>query len=181
MTRTSTARSLLAPTARTVPLSSTWSSLAWSAGGHLANLVEEQRPAVGVDEEARARRGRARERALHVPEKLALEQAPRASAAQLTATKDRAARELVAWMARASAVLPVPVSPASSTGRRRVGHAARDVEDLAHRRARGHQAPEARRSLSVARSVRASRRRRASSSARSRKSASSSVAKGFVR
>ena len=42
--------------------------------GHLADLVEQERAAVGLGEEARARGGRAREGALHVAEELALEQ-----------------------------------------------------------------------------------------------------------
>src|SRR5262249_47187744 len=43
-------------------------------GRHLADLVEEDRAAVGLDEKARARARRAGERALHVAEELALEE-----------------------------------------------------------------------------------------------------------
>src|SRR5206468_2163741 len=44
------------------------------ADGHLADLVEKQRPAVRLQEQALARRPRIRERSLDVPEQLALEQ-----------------------------------------------------------------------------------------------------------
>ena len=53
---------------------------------HLADLVEEQRAAVGLREQARARRRARGERAAHVAEQLALEQRLRAARAQLTAT-----------------------------------------------------------------------------------------------
>ena len=49
-------------------------SLAWSRERHLADLVEEKRPAVGRLEEARLVRDRAGERAALVAEELAFEQ-----------------------------------------------------------------------------------------------------------
>ena len=80
----------------------------------VADLVEEQRAAVGELEAALPPRHGAGERALLVAEQLALEE-PGASAAQLTRTNGLASRGAVEWMACATSSLPVPVSPRSST------------------------------------------------------------------
>ena len=56
-TRTSTRRDASSPTRRTSPSCSARSSLTWSGDGQLAELVEEERAAIGLCEEAR--RGRA--------------------------------------------------------------------------------------------------------------------------
>jgi hypothetical protein len=72
--RTSTLVAGVRPPGRTSPSCSTRRSFAWSVEGHLAHLVEEERAAVGELEEALLVFGGARERALLVPEELALEQ-----------------------------------------------------------------------------------------------------------
>ena len=56
---------------------------------HLADLVEKQRAAVGLDEQAGLVALRVRERAADVAEQLALERASPASRAQLIATNGR--------------------------------------------------------------------------------------------
>ena len=150
-------------------------------GRHLAHLVEEQRAAVGLGEEAARALVAPGERALHVAEELALqerlgerravdgdERAAGARARRVDGARERA-------LARAGL---------ADDEHRRLGvrHARGDVEDLAHRRALRDQAAEAdARRAASARRLRASPRTRASSSARPRKSASSSSLKGFVR
>ena len=62
------------PTRWTSPVSSTRSSLACTVERQLADLVEEQRAAVGDLEQPGLGVGRAGERAAHVPEQLAFEQ-----------------------------------------------------------------------------------------------------------
>ena len=80
----------------------------------LADLVEEERPAVGLLEEAALRGGRARERAPLVPEELTLED--RLGERRAVHRDERlVARGLFAWMARATSSLPVPLSPTMST------------------------------------------------------------------
>ena len=81
----------------------------------LADLVEEQRAAVGGLEAPHAIARRARKRAAHVAEQLALRQLARdGGAVQLD---ERAARwrALRWWIARAASSLPVPDSPSTST------------------------------------------------------------------
>jgi hypothetical protein len=83
---------------------------------HVADLVEEQRAAVGLhqapDHAATARTG---EGAFAVAEQLGLDQ-PFGIAAQLTATKGLSPRAGLV-QARAMTSLPVPVSPSNSTGK----------------------------------------------------------------
>ena len=74
ITRTSTDCSVRPPSRRNVRSCSTRSSFTCVAGRHLADLVEEQRAAVGQLETALPPIGRAGERALLVAEDLALEQ-----------------------------------------------------------------------------------------------------------
>ena len=76
-TRTSTLTSWSAPSRENSWSWSTRRSLAWSGQGHLADLVEEQRAAVGELELARLHPVRAGERAALVAEELALEQGRR--------------------------------------------------------------------------------------------------------
>ena len=74
ITRTSTRRGFASPTGRTSSSWSTRSSFAWSGRRQLADLVEEERAAVGLREEAAAGAVGAGEGALGVAEELALEQ-----------------------------------------------------------------------------------------------------------
>ncbi len=110
--------------------------------GHLADLVEQKRAVIGVGEEAGARGGRAREGALDVAEQLALEQVLGKGGAvdgdewtggAAARGVDRAGQ---GGLARAG------LAHQQHRGRR-VRDARGDVEDLAHRGAGGHQAPEA--------------------------------------
>ncbi len=92
---------------------------------HLADLVEEERAAGSLDQEAVARAASVGERALGVAEELALEQASQATAAQLTATKGpfaprallvkRARDELLAGAGLAGRSARSPRSPRAST------------------------------------------------------------------
>ena len=99
-------------------------------GRDLADLVEEQRAAVGLLEAAVAARGRAGERALLVAEQLALEHAFGERAAVDAARTGRRARRLHACSARATSSLPVPLSPSTSTDASRVGDLAHEPEQL---------------------------------------------------
>ena len=81
----------------------------------LADLVEEQRAAVGELEAADAVAQRAGERALLVAEELALEQLARDRRAVDADQRPVAALGCASWMARAISSLPVPVSPVIST------------------------------------------------------------------
>src|SRR5436190_7553654 len=80
----------------------------------IANLVEEDRAAIGGFEPAEAPLQRARERALLVAEELGGDER-RGIAAQFTRMKARPARCDFLWMARAISSLPLPVSPLMST------------------------------------------------------------------
>ena len=71
-TRTSTLRVRSSPTGRTSPSWRTRRSFACASGGELADLVEEERPAVGLAEQPRARAHRAGEGAPRVAEQLGL-------------------------------------------------------------------------------------------------------------
>ena len=81
----------------------------------LADLVEEERAAVGRLEETRLVADGAGEGALHVAEELGLEQVLRDRRAVDRDEGARSARSLSAWIARATSSLPVPLSPAIST------------------------------------------------------------------
>ena len=83
-------------------------------GGQVADLVEEQRAAVGQLEAALARRHRAGERAALVPEQLALDQRRRQRGA-VHAHERPPAAALRLCTARANSSLPVPVSPRITT------------------------------------------------------------------
>ena len=82
---------------------------------HVADLVEQQRPAVGLGEQALAGLDRAGEPAANVPEELALEQLLR-DGRRVDRHEGPVARALRAWIARATSSLPTPVSPVMSTG-----------------------------------------------------------------
>ena len=79
-------------------------------GGHVADLVEEQRAALGLLEAPAAQRLRAGERAALVAEELGLERSF-GIAAVLIATNGIGARGLCRCNARATSSLPVPDSP----------------------------------------------------------------------
>ena len=81
----------------------------------IADLVEEDRPAVGLHEQARAGCCEAPVKAPAAWPKSSLSSRCSGSAAQLTATNGLSARGLSAWMASATSSLPVPVSPEIST------------------------------------------------------------------
>ena len=162
-----------------MPLSSTWSSFAWRAG-----VISPTSSSSSVPRSASAKSpGRPLVAPVNAPftcPKSSLSSSVSGSDAQLTATNGPLARTLVAWLARARAVLPVPVSPTRSTG---VEASATRLATSKTSRMAGLAAtrvPRPTRSLSVARRDLASRRTRASSRARSRKSASSSIENGLV-
>jgi hypothetical protein len=81
---------------------------------NLADLVEQQRPAVGGLEQARPILRRARERAPRVAEELAFEQGLGDGAA-VDCDKRPAARVDSSWTSRATRSLPEPLSPVMST------------------------------------------------------------------
>ena len=115
MTRTSTFMVLVPPTRSNSRSCSTRSSFAWNASGHVADLVEKQRAAVGQLEAARAVRDGAGEGALLVAEQLRLEQRLRQrGAVDLDERLAARARRAVVHRARHSS-LPVPLSPRRST------------------------------------------------------------------
>ena len=74
MTRTSTLRDALAADRAHLAVLQDAQQLGLHRERHLADLVEEERPAVGDVEEAGARRRRAGEGAAHVPEERRLEE-----------------------------------------------------------------------------------------------------------
>ena len=115
MTRTSTSMRLGAADALEAPLLQTRSSLACMVSGHVADLVEEDRAAVGQLEAAAALADGAGERALLVAEQLALQQRLRQGGAVDRARAGRCGVGDAWWMARATCSLPVPVSPSIST------------------------------------------------------------------
>ena len=96
------------------PSCRTRSSFACSGIRHVADLVEEERAAVGELELAGAVAVRAGEGAAGVAEELALEQLGRDRRA-VERDEERSRRGLRSWMARATSSLPVPVSPVIST------------------------------------------------------------------
>jgi hypothetical protein len=81
-------------------------------GIEIADLVEEERAAVGELEPPGTGLGGTGERPLLVAEELALDEARR----QLTVISGRSGRVLRAWIACANSSLPTPVSPSSNTG-----------------------------------------------------------------
>ena len=104
---------------------------------HLADLVEEERPAVGHLEEA-------------APVSVAPVKAPlrkpnssdsnssSGMAAQLTATKGRSRRAPEKWIERASSSLPTPGLAVDEDGGVEVGHRPQQLEHLTHGGALGH-------------------------------------------
>ena len=86
------------------------------ACGHVADLVQEERAAVGVLEAAFAVGAGVGEGAFDVAEQLVLEDAFGRSPAQFSATSRCLRRRLLLWIARAISSLPVPLSPMISTG-----------------------------------------------------------------
>ena len=108
-------RLVLADAADLAGLRAARSSLACSVCGHRADLVEEERAAVRVLDQARPRRCRAGEGAARVAEQLVLEQRFGERRAVEGDERLRARGLLAAWIARATSSLPVPVSPVMST------------------------------------------------------------------
>ena len=83
--------------------------------GELANLVEDEGPAVGLREEAAPGLRRAGERAARVAEQLGLGELLRDRAAVEAHERAVRARRPWAWTIEAMSSLPVPVSPRTST------------------------------------------------------------------
>ena len=115
-TRTSALRVRVSPTRSNCFSCRKRSSLACSAGGQLADLVEEQRAALGRLDAPGLVAHRAGERALGVAEQLARQQL--LGQRRAVDGDERAGRGAcsAACSARASTPLPVPFSPRSSTG-----------------------------------------------------------------
>ena len=99
-----------APRRRTLPCSSTVSSLACRPWGEQPDLVEEERPAVGEMEEPRLGLTGVGESAPLVPEQLGLERVS-GIAAQLSSTNGPLARGPERCISRARRPFPRPVSP----------------------------------------------------------------------
>ena len=115
-TRTSTLRgSRLADAADLARSRATRSSFGCSVERQLADLVEEERAAVGALERARRVAIGAGERAAHVAEQLALEQARRDRAAVDDDERLVARAATRCAIASATSSLPVPVSPSMRT------------------------------------------------------------------
>ena len=114
-TRTSTCDRLRAADARHDAVLQHAQHLRLRGEAHVADLVEEQRAAVGLLELPGAIGDRAGERALHVAEQLALDQLARnRRAVHLDERLCRRACDCE-WIARATSSLPVPFSPVIST------------------------------------------------------------------
>ena len=111
--------------------------------GQLAELVEEERPAVGLGERALAPLGGPGERAFLVAEEDALGERRRDAAAVDHDERRRPCWSLASWMALATSSLPVPVSPRMSTDERRVRDLLEHAEDAPHLGAVAHQRAEA--------------------------------------
>ena len=110
------------PTRVNSPDCSTRSTLACADSDHVADLVEEDRAAVGHLEQAPLARARAGEGAALVAEQLALDQLGRDRRAVDLDERLVARAALSRWMARAMSSLPVPRSPVISTRRARRRH-----------------------------------------------------------
>ena len=95
MTRTSTLRVRSPPTGAHLAVLQDAQKLGLHRQRHLADLVEEERAAVGDVEEARARRRRPGERAAHVAEERGLEE--RLGHARAVLAHERAARRAGRW------------------------------------------------------------------------------------
>ncbi len=91
----------------------------------IADFVEKEGAAVGIDELAAVLFARARKRSLLRPKRM-LSTRLWGIAPQLTVTKGFAARSLAAWMARATISLPTPDSPSSTIGMSTEQRGARD-------------------------------------------------------
>ena len=102
----------------------TRSSFACTAEGQLADLVEEERPAVGELEPAQLALVRAGERALLVAEELALEQRLGERGARHLHERTRSARRLSAVDRSHDQLLPGPGLPCHEDGRVGRGHLA---------------------------------------------------------
>ncbi len=112
--RTSNGTSMSLPTGRTLRSCSARSSFGCSPSGISADLVEEERPAVRLHEEAGARAA-ASVNAPRAWPKSSLSSRGSGIAAQLTATNGPWLRRPRAWSARATTSLPVPLSPVTRT------------------------------------------------------------------
>ena len=113
-TRTSTLTGRGAADARELALLEHAQELGLHRQRQLADLVEEQRAAVGGLEQADLR-SRAPVKAPFSWPNSSLSSSVSGIAAQLTATNGLSRRGPVTWMARATSSLPVPVSPRMST------------------------------------------------------------------
>jgi hypothetical protein len=81
----------------------------------IADLVEEQRAAMGLLRKTQPIGVRRREGAAAVPEQLRFRE-PAWNPPQFTGTNGSRLRRLISWSWRAMSSFPVPVSPSSSTG-----------------------------------------------------------------
>ena len=156
------------------------------AQAHVADLVEEERAAVGLLELADLLRGGAGERALLVAEQLALDQLLGDRRAVDLHEGARRARRLLRWMARATSSLPTPLSPRDQhggAGRRRAPHGLADPRSaglvahhaVARLRARAAACGSPRASCSWASALRTASRMRSLSSGFSMKSKAPSL------
>jgi hypothetical protein len=105
ITRTSTVTDVVPPTGSSFCSCSTRSTLACGLQRHVADLVEEQRAAVGQLELALLGEQRAREGAPRTCRTARSRSAPPGMAAQLTSTNGPSARRLWWWMLRADQLL----------------------------------------------------------------------------
>ncbi len=123
------------PTRVTVSVSSTRRSLTCSSDGHLRDLVEEQRPAVGPLEVAPVA---CRSAPVKLPRSWpnsSLSMRVAETAPQLTGRKGCLLARLSSWIVWATISLPVPVSPVRRTRGFGAGHLGDQVVDPLHRRA----------------------------------------------
>ena len=109
--RTSIGRSAFAPTRRIVRVSIARRSFGCSDERHLADLVEEERPAVRLFEDPLPVATRRPLKAPLTCPKSSLSMRLSGMAPQSTPTNGSLARFDAAWMDRATTSLPVPVSP----------------------------------------------------------------------
>ena len=177
MTRTSTVRARSSPTGRTSPSCSTRSSFACAEQRELADLVEQERAAVGLAEQAGARAHRAGEGAARVAEELRLGELRRERGAveahERPVGAPRGAHDRLGHPLLAGAALAGEEH--GHVARRHAGH---QHGQPAHRLGREHHGA---RQRELARSRSFSRASRTASTARRTTARSSSVSNGFLK
>ena len=178
-TRTSTRRGSAAADAEHLAVLEHAQELRLEVGADLADLVEEERAAVGALEAARARGDGARERAALVAEELALEHA---LGERLAVDRDERPADAVAPVVQQARdqLLAGAALALDEHGRAARRHAPHEIEQLAALRALGDDALGRVRVPTSCRSQRFSRSRRFSSSARATTARSSSLSNGLV-